>query len=303
MADKTGIEWTDATWNPIRGCTRVSEGCRNCYAETQAARFSGPGMPYEGLAERTSKGPRWTGKVMFVESALDQPLRWARPRKIFVNSMSDLFHESIPDEWIDRIFAVMALARQHTFQVLTKRPERMRKYLSTPRWHIWSAKGRTMAPARWQALPAIMGGDKTPVPNVHLGVSVEDQATADQRISVLLATPGAVRFISAEPLLGPVDASYYLRKRLWVEGSPGEERTLSPVLGMGKRIDWVIVGGESGPGARVWPSFEDACRSLRDQCAEAGVPFFMKQMQGVRKAAMPPIPQDLMIRQFPEIRS
>ncbi|MBY6277267.1 DUF5131 family protein [Symbiobacterium thermophilum] len=130
MGDRTRIEWTDATWNPIRGCSRVSEGCRNCYAERMAARFSGPGRPYEDLVRRTPHGPRWTGEVRLVEELLDAPLHWRRPRRIFVNSMSDLFHEAVPDEWIDKVFAVMALAEHHTFQVLTKRPERMLRYLT-----------------------------------------------------------------------------------------------------------------------------------------------------------------------------
>ena len=135
MSAKTGIEWTDATWNPVRGCSRVSEGCRNCYAEKVAYRFSGPGQPYEGLVRINAAGERkleWNGQVQLVEKHLLDPLKWKEPRRIFVNSMSDLFHENIPDEWIDKIFAVMALSPQHTFQVLTKRPERMRKYLSAP---------------------------------------------------------------------------------------------------------------------------------------------------------------------------
>lgn len=138
MGDKSKIEWTDATWNPVRGCTVVSEGCRNCYAMNYAARFSGKDkdgkdLPYANLAYRNESGAHWTGEVQLVEKHLEDPLRWKRPRRIFVNSMSDLFHKSIPDEWIDRIFAVMALAPQHAFQVLTKRPERM--------WHWFSTSG------------------------------------------------------------------------------------------------------------------------------------------------------------------
>ena len=125
MGAKTGIEWTDATWNPIRGCSRVSEGCRNCYAETIAARFSGPGLAYEGLAVMQNGHPHWTGKIEFVDEHLLDPLSWRRPRRIFVNSMSDLFHENVTDEMRDKIFAVMALCPQHIFQVLTKRPARM----------------------------------------------------------------------------------------------------------------------------------------------------------------------------------
>jgi len=261
MSDKTGIEWTDATWNPLRGCTRVSEGCRNCYAERVAARFSGPGQPYAGLAERTAKGPRWTGKVALIESALDQPLRWRKPRRIFCNSMSDLFHEDAPDEWIDRVFAVMALAPQHQFQVLTKRPERMQAYLSNPHVGVnwFNATDCVLGmPDMWPYDG--LARDLGPLPNVWLGTSVEDQPTADARIPHLLATPAAVRFVSAEPLLGPVNVE---------SGLPG------PRVGGKPCIHWLIVGGESGPGAR--PMEADWVRSLRDQCAAAGVPFFFKQ--------------------------
>jgi protein gp37 len=141
MGDKSEIEWTEATWNPIRGCSRKSPGCGGpgdhggCYAEGIAARFSGPGQPYEGIAEMRGGKPRWTGKLAFIEPSLTLPLRWKKPRQIFVNSMSDLFHENVPYEWIDKIFAVMALCPQHTFQVLTKRSARMRGYLSAARTH------------------------------------------------------------------------------------------------------------------------------------------------------------------------
>ena len=271
MADRTGIEWTDATWNPVRGCTRVSEGCRHCYAEIMAARFSGPGQWGEGLAEIVGEGARrdhrWTGKVALAEGLLDQPLRWRRPRRIFVNSTSDLFHEAIPDDWIDRVFAVMALAPRHTFQVLTKRPERMREYFMHDdgfgRWGYIEHFARQMLTKMGKAQPqrktlAHHGGSN--MPHVWLGVSVEDQATADARIPPLLATPAAKRFISAEPLLGPVDLTPWL----------GDDGALAPLS-----LDWVIAGGESGPGAR--PMHPDWARSLRDQCAAAGVAFFFKQ--------------------------
>lgn len=266
MADRTPIEWTDATWNPIRGCTRVSEGCRNCYAEVMAARFSDPGQWGHGLAERVRLpggkiDHRWTGNVQLVDTALDLPLRWRKPRRIFVNSTSDLFHEAVPHDWIDQVFAVMALAPQHTFQVLTKRPERMRAYLQRAfSVHCWGiaafAAGRTKRDDE-----LIHMGVRNPLPNVWLGTSVEDQATADARIPHLLATPAAVRFVSAEPLLGPVDI-----EKAKVASNPCD--TLIP-------LHWVIVGGESGPGAR--PMHPDWARSLRDQCVTAGVPFFFKQ--------------------------
>jgi protein gp37 len=292
MADGTAIEWTDATWNPLRGCTRVSEGCRNCYAEVMAARFSGPGQWGEGLATMTRVhhsgkiDHRWTGKVVLVEQQLDQPLRWKRPRRIFVNSTSDLFHESVPDEWIDRIFAVMALAPQHTFQVLTKRPERMQQYLDCidAEFHA----GPDDLNERFGEHCVQLSGDPCaagwfedhvnwPLPNVWLGTSIEDQATADARIPHLLDTPAAVRFLSAEPLLGPVDLTMVPSHKIaptvtiMINATTGEDGA----GGKRARLDWVIGGGESGPGAR--PMHADWARSLRDQCEAAGVAFFYKQ--------------------------
>jgi len=252
MSDRSAIEWTDATWNPVRGCTRVSEGCTRCYAEAVAARFSGPGLPYEGLARSTPGGPRWTGEVRLIEKHLEDPLRWKEPRRIFVNSMSDLFHEKLTDQTIDRIFAVMARCPQHTFQILTKRPERMRAYLSLERQlaiaDAWTAQvvGRSPGPTDLRFTV-----DKWPLPNVWLGVSVENQAAANERVPLLLETPAAVRFLSCEPLLGPVN------------------------LGETLSLDWVICGGESGPRAR--PMHPDWARGLRNQCVDAGVPFFFKQ--------------------------
>lgn len=253
MSDKTGIEWTDATWNPLRGCSRVSEGCRHCYAETVAGRFSGPGMPYEGLVTKTTQGPTWNGTVKLMpEDILSQPLRWQKPRMIFVNSMSDLFHEAVPDEFIADVFRTMAWGHQHTFQVLTKRPERMVRLLSNYEFQD-SVTDNAHECADWQ----------WPLKNVWLGVSVEDQATADERIPLLLLTPAATRWVSAEPLLGPVDLRRFLE---FYVGSSNET-----AFG----LDWVVVGGESGPKAR--PMHPDWARNLRDQCASAGVPFLFKQ--------------------------
>ena len=273
MSTVTGIEWTDATWNPIRGCSRVSEGCRNCYAEKVAYRFSGHGQPYEGLVRVDVAGerkPEWSGQVRFVENHLLDPLRWKEPRRIFVNSMSDLFHSFVSLDVIDRIFSVMARVPKHTFQVLTKRPERMQAYMSDPRTNVRISQqaGMRLHEHRW------------PLPNVWLGVSVEDQKAADVRIPLLLQTPCAVRFISAEPLLGPVrltgvhndeyDLDYLTGELIETDLYSRRER-----LFYSERISWVIVGGESGPGAR--PMHPDWARSLRDQCVRARVPFFFKQ--------------------------
>ncbi len=288
MSRTTGIEWTDATWNPIRGCSRVSEGCRNCYAETVANRFCGPGSPYEGVVQIGADGKgngKWNGQIKFVEKHLLDPLKWKKPQRIFVNSMSDLFHENVTDEMRDKIFAVMALCPQHTFQVLTKRPERMLDY----------ASGETrfaQIAAFADAFAAKMGWDEWipqwPLPNVWLGVSVENQKAADERISLLLQTLAAVRFISAEPLLGPVNVDpWFIDRDFQCSGFIPAERADNPYCQCGGHesdpchhspaglLDWVIVGGESGPGAR--PMHPEWARSLRDQCIAAGVPFFFKQ--------------------------
>jgi len=277
MADGTAIEWTDATWNPITGCSVVSPGCTNCYA----MRLAGTRLRHDpsraGLTRATRAGPVWTGAVRFNERWLDQPLRWSRPRRIFVCAHGDLFDEAVPDEWIDRIFRVMSTAPRHTFQVLTKRAERMRRYLSDPTVH-----GRI----RYDARPP------WPLPNVWLGVSVEDQRRADERIPILLDTPAAVRWASAEPLLGPIDLTWISFRRYeelfeincfsdeaWVSHppdqrlEPGERFHRGPALGAS--VNWVVAGGESGPGAR--PMHPDWARSLRDQCAAADVPFLFKQ--------------------------
>ncbi len=297
MGATTGIEWTDATWNPLWGCSRVSEGCRHCYAERTAARLEGA-EDYSGVVNRGGAEPRWTGKVRLIEKHLLDPLKWkpviecsnehpkrglcpeCRKRlRIFVNSMSDLFHENVPEEWIDRIFAVMALCPQHTFQVLTKRPERMRAYIQERarwthdgRWNHFCVESLTPMgiSAKKRCEIRDSGGIRWPLPNVWLGVSVENQATADERIPLLLQTPAVVRFISAEPLLGPVDLDSAREDGLHALGC-GDTRCECGDHG----IDWVICGGESGSGAR--PMRPDWARSLRSQCAEAGVPFFFKR--------------------------
>ena len=260
---KGGIAWTDETWNPLRGCSKVSAGCASCYAEIMAARFSKPGEPFAG----TITDRHWNGTVRLIEEKLTDPLRWKRPRRIFVNSVSDLFHANVPDEWIDRIFAVMALCPQHTFQVLTKRPERMRVWFESIadagsiqdiREHFaYVARDLPTKPGQFSESQWAWNW---PLPNVWLGVSVENQAAADERIPHLLATPAAMRFLSCEPLLGPLD--------FWNADHDGLRG------GMGG-IRWVIAGGERGAKAR--PMHPDWARSLRDQCKAAGVAYMLKQ--------------------------
>ncbi len=291
MADGTKIEWTDATWNPVTGCSVVSPGCTNCYAMRLAGTRLRHIASRAGLTRESKAGPVWTGETRFNEAELLKPLHWRRPRHIFVCAHGDLFAESVPDDWIDRVFAVMALAPQHTFQVLTKRARRMRLYISkrSTKHHpamdyaaIWSATGTISHPA--------IDLTAWPLRNAWLGVSAEDQTRAEERIPDLLATPAAVRWVSAEPLLGPVK----LHERL------GDDWLASGLSGERRGLDWIVVGGESGAGAR--PMHPAWARSIRDQCAEAGVPFFMKQMSGATKRAMPTIPDDLMIREYPNVR-
>lgn len=280
MADGTKIEWTDATWNPITGCSVVSPGCTNCYAMKLAGTRLKNHPTREGLTNDSKAGPVWNGQVRFNESMLLDPLRWRRPRMIFVCAHGDLFAENVPDDWIDQVFAVMALAPQHTFQVLTKRPERMRDYLtdSAAQDRIQNAAFK-LDPDDGATLCADIqiGSDRLlPLPNVWLGVSVEDQRRAEERIPVLLETPAAVRWISAEPLLGPID----IRRHIEVGHIDSELGLSNPGL------DWVVAGGESGHNAR--PMHPDWARSLRDQCAAADVPFLFKQWGEWGKADFKP---------------
>ena len=293
MADNTSIEWADATVNAINGCTRVSPGCGGpgphggCYAERLAATRLRDHPSRPGLAIMTSNGPRWTGKVHLHEPELLKPLRWQKPRRIFWNAHGDIFHPAVPDEWIDSVFAVCALTPQHTHMILTKRSERMRKYLSAfirgERGVLHAARnlGRlddacdALADAAKKYRRCVSFG---PLPNVWLGVSVEDQTRADERIPDLLATPAAKRFLSCEPLLGPVE----LRKPLYrgdcgitMRGYLRDKSEPDDFHYWATKIDWIIVGGESGPRAR--PMHPDWARAIRDQCADAGVPFFFKQ--------------------------
>ena len=259
MSTNSSIEWTDASWNPLAGCTPASEGCRNCYAAALAYRLERMGQEkYKGTARKTRSDGRavFTGKINLDYDALQVPFGWRRPRRVFVNSMSDLFHEAVPDEFILEVWRVMERTPRHTYQVLTKRPARMAEWVSR----------------RQRSNPHLC-----PAPNIWVGTSVEDQAAADTRILHLLRTPAAVRFLSCEPLIGSVIlqgvAPYREHDMLW------ERKFLhgfSPVDN--KRIHWVIVGGESG--ARHRPFNPDWARSLRDQCQAAGVAFFFKQHGG-----------------------
>ncbi len=249
------IEWTDQTWNPVVGCTLVSEGCRNCYAMRQAHRFNGTVAKYAGTTQAGPRGPLWTGRVNLEEAELEKPLRGKKPRRVFVCSMSDLFHPDVPFEFIAEVFTVMGQATQHTYQVLTKRPELMTDFQL---WNLgWPVDGYEYSPEREM---------KETWPNIWLGTSVEDQATADERIPYLLRCPASVRFVSYEPALGPV------RFRTGIYSRLGDEAPRGTSL---DGIHWMIAGGESGPGAR--PAHPDWFRSIRDQCQAAGVPFFFKQ--------------------------
>jgi protein gp37 len=282
MSDHTKIEWTDATWNPITGCSVVSPGCTNCYAMKLAGTRLKHHPTRKGLTRETKAGPVWTGEVRFNEETLEQPLRWKRPRMIFVCAHADLFADGVHDEWIDQIFAVMALAPQHIFQVLTKRPERMRNYVAdviatAPRFSKWAARGYHIAK---KVLPDGGVPPRWPLPNVWLGVSVEDGARAASRISNLLATPAALRWISAEPLLAGFDLTdlcdglkfFDALRGTWWHDNPDAPNPVSPGH---PKLDWVVVGGESGPKAR--PMHPHWAYALRDQCDAAGVPFLFKQ--------------------------
>ena len=287
MGDKTAIEWTDASWNPVVGCTKVSTGCKFCYAERVSKRM----------------GQEFT-KVTLHPERLEQPLRWRKPRRIFVNSMSDLFHEAIPDEFIDRVFEVAYYCKQHTFQILTKRAERMQQYMD-------------LAQGRLSPVCPDLPDWPWPLPNVWLGVSCENQEQADKRIPLLLQIPAAVRFVSLEPLLGPIDIARWLQRE--AEGAVSR-------IAM-RAVDWVIVGGESGgPAERAlvekcrgfdgcgsvgcakcngtgWAPKPEALkwvRSLRDQCVASGTSFLHKQWGGRRAKSGDRVLDGTVWDQFPD---
>ncbi len=258
------IEWTQETWNPIAGCTNVSEGCRNCYARNMSRRLAAMGqVKYSGLTVLRGNKAAWTGKIHFDENALLAPLKRKRATTYFVNSMSDLFHEEVREWMIAQIMAVAMLTPGHTYQCLTKRPERMQVLLSRPDFYetVIEFADELAAKHDFEYIP------KWPLPNWWQGVSVEDQKTADERIPLLLDTPAAVRFISAEPLLGPID----LNRFLYVGPEGGWEYAYS----RREMLHWAICGGESGHDAR--PMHPDWARGLRDQCLRADVSFFFKQ--------------------------
>lgn len=285
MGDKSKIEWLDggASWNPITGCTPISEGCANCYAKTMAE------TRLRGMFGYDQENPF---KITFhPEDKLNQPLEWKRPRKIFVCSMGDLFHEDVKNKWLDKIFAVMTKAYWHTFIVLTKRPERMHDYICEA---MYDSECRYEG--YYEECEELKAEDATPPTetNVWLGVTAENQRTADERIPILLSTPAAKRFVSVEPMLESIDLNLLRNDRsaYVVEDAnhyPGYECT-----GQRSYIDWIICGAETGPNAR--PMNLDWARNLRDQCAEARVPFFFKKA-GPNNT---PIPDDLMIREYPK---
>lgn len=289
MSSNSNIEWTDTTWNPVVGCTRASSGCDSCYAVAMTKRLEAMGQPkYAGLVNAGKS--HFNGVVRCVEEDLTIPLHWKKPRRVFVNSMSDLFHENVPFDFIDKVFAVMALCPQHTFQVLTKRPERMSEYLTLPfsnntflidrndRKLPFPAALHRIKQARFKEIfsgkvpfsniNAVFESDfhwQWPLPNVWLGTSIESQEHIP-RAWDLLKCPAAVRFLSLEPLLGPVDLNKAeLLCATWRRG-----------LTIGIYLDWVIVGGESGHNAR--PCKVTWIRSIVEQCKAAGVPVFVKQL-------------------------
>ena len=332
---KSAIEWTDSVWNPVSGCTRVSAGCDNCYAVKMTKRLEAMGQDKYSRLVNIGKG-HFNGVVRCHEDALTIPLKARKPRRWFVNSMSDLFHKEVPFEFIDKVFAVMALCPHHTFQVLTKRPERMAEYFH---YRPGMERAATIAEVameigniRWRVGGRIMFGFEEdrrvvddpgwPLPNVWLGTSVEDQATADERIPHLLRCPAAVRFLSCEPLLGPVDfrhaslSSADIEAGVWRHVLTGQlfDEECNPLECLGgdrsKGIHWVIVGGESGPGARPM-KLEWALNIVR-QCKGADVPVFVKQLgacptfsgqrfypKSKKGGDIDNWPQELRVREFP----
>ncbi len=300
---KSGISYCDETWNVTAGCTKVSPGCENCWACELTANRLDRLSAYHGLAHKTEGGHyQWTGEVRLLEKNLDQPLDWRKPRVVFVNSQSDLFHESVPDEYIDRVLEVAAITPWHQYLILTKRPERMLPYFTEGETPV-RLRVALGASSHWpnqlvKALrhiykddrQAIDDGDfvgRWPLPNVILGVTAENQEEADRRIPILLQTPAAKRWLSIEPMLGPMDLRRYLDVQVLTTSS-----YYPPLPDTLPKLDFVVVGCESGPNAR--PMEIDWVRSIRDQCVAAGVAFYFKQsafsMDGSEKTSLVHLP-------------
>jgi len=342
---KTKIEWSQMVWNPITGCTKVSTGCKHCYAERLFPRTYSKDRvivptPADGIIPEDYIQPEeatghWTRPRKFTDvklhpERLEQPLHWKKPQMIFVNSMSDLFHEDVPFEFIDQIFAAMAISKQHTFQILTKRPKRMLEWFNFKdiSWKLEEMQGDNRI--RYQVYHTFGKDNPTsewewPLKNVWLGISCENQETADERIPILLQVPAAVRFLSCEPLLDRInfndvpavhDPECDCNPEFMCASIPGrwcaicghaasqhnkdgsnccaascdDHEWLEGVRDIG--VDQIIVGGESGP--RYRPMNLDWARDIRDQCLASGVPFFFKQTAGKKE-----IPEDLQIREYP----
>jgi protein gp37 len=298
----SAIEWTQQTWNPSTGCDRVSPGCERCYALGMAQRLKAMGAgKYQRDGNPVTSGPGFG--ITEHRDTLAAPLRWRSPRRVFVNSMSDLFHPGVSAEFIAGVWAVMAATPRHTYQVLTKRHARMRSLLSHHRFGEDVIAGTPAGYDRDTVAATIRRC--WPLPNVWLGVSVEDQQRAELRIPALTGTPAVVRFLSCEPLLGPLDLSRHLGVEYYDSFGWGEEVLAALSHRIGGGLHWVIIGGESGPGARVMHL--DWARSVRDQCRAAAIPVFVKQL-GTPWAAghgkgnrLDTWPVDLRIRAYPVV--
>lgn len=318
MSDSSHIQWCEATWNFLIGCTKVSAGCMRCYAIRVAWRLMHNPNPkiakkFAGTVRRDSKGElNWTGRINFDEDTLALPLKWRLPRRIFVNSLSDLFHPNVKDEWIDEAFAVMALCPQHTFQILTKHPDRMCE---------WSARNSTGG--HILHLASLRGDVKSgrwPLPNVQFGTSIENQKEFLERQLALRSADAAVRFFSLEPLLGPIDVKTSLTvDHYYCDEGTDEDPT--PAHRCLPAVDWVIVGGESGPGARKFNV--EWARTIIADCKAAGVPVFVKQLgaepfepskfartgdaglnlKNKKGGDMSEWSEDLRVREFPETKA
>lgn len=284
MSDKTGIQWSEATWNFTTGCDQVSPGCDQCYALTLAGRLKLMGSPkYQTDGNPETSGPGFG--IAVHPDVLDLPLSWVKPRRIFVNSMSDLFHDGVPDDIIAKAFAVMAACTQHTFQILTKRHGRMRSLLNREvfRQLVMGVGNDRGLRAR---IPAHLDGGglaqiNWPLTNVHLGVSAEDQPRADLRIPALLDTPAAVRWVSLEPLLGPVDlCNLHAHNGALIDCLAGDVKNADGEVyaACPSALDWVVVGGESGTGNTTRPLQVAWIRTLVRQCRTTNVPVFVKQL-------------------------